>query len=78
MPDLRLTREILEVVEQQLRDHNPPETGETFDRLIKAGYRRPTAIAMIGSALMTEVQHMLRENRSFDRQHFGSLLNEMR
>ncbi len=78
MPDLRLTREILGVVEQQLRDHYPPETEATLDRLLKAGYRRPAAVAMIGSALMTEVRHMLREQRGFDRTHYTALLDEMR
>jgi len=33
-PDKALNRIILEVVDKQIRQHNPPATKETFDRLV--------------------------------------------
>ena len=78
MPYLQLRREIIAVVEQQLANHDPPETSQTLERLVNAGYRRQAAVAMIGSALMTEIHDMLRDNRSFDRAHFKTLLDQLR
>ena len=38
MANLRLKKLILEVVDNQLKDNNPPVTKESYDRLIDAGY----------------------------------------
>jgi hypothetical protein len=78
MPNLRLKRDIIAAVEQQLREHNPSETHDTLDRLLKAGYRRKHAVEVIGSALMQEIQSMLREHRDFDPAHYTSLLRKVR
>jgi hypothetical protein len=65
------------VIEQQLRDGDPPETRQTFDRLLKAGYPERTAVRMIGDTLIKEIDHMMRERRAFDRHHFQALLQEL-
>lgn len=36
--NLRLKKLILEVVDNQLRENNPPVTKESYDKLIDAGY----------------------------------------
>lgn len=38
MANLRLKKLILEVVDNQLRDNNPPVVREVYDRLIAEGY----------------------------------------
>ena len=38
MPNLRLKKIILEVVNNQLRDNDPPITKEVYEELLKAGY----------------------------------------
>lgn len=38
MANLRLKKLILEVVDNQLRENNPPVTKESYDKLIDAGY----------------------------------------
>jgi hypothetical protein len=52
-PHLRAA--ILEVVENQIRNSNPPETRQTLERLLAAGYSRKQAIEMIGSALVEKI-----------------------
>ena len=74
-PSLR--REISGVIEHQLRAGDPPETQQTLDRLLAAGYHRETAVALIGAALLAEIEQMLREQRSFDREHFKTLLDQV-
>jgi hypothetical protein len=48
MVNLHLQQAILEVVENQLRANDPPETRQTLDRLLASGYSRKDAIKLIG------------------------------
>jgi hypothetical protein len=43
-----LNKAILEVVDNQIRDVNPPATKETFDRLVGDGIARDEARRLIG------------------------------
>ncbi len=55
---------ILEVVENQIRDDNPPETRQTLERLLAAGYSRQQAIEMIGSSLVEEIWAILHDQQA--------------
>ena len=72
-----LKREIRAVIEQQLRDCDPPETRQTLARLLGAGYPRETAVVLIGAALLEEIEQMLRERRPFERGQFKALLDQV-
>jgi hypothetical protein len=73
----RLKAVILEVVENQIRASDPPETRQTFERLLAAGYSRKEAVGMIGSALVEEIWGMLHEQKPFDRGRFAGLLEKL-
>ncbi len=73
----RLKAVILEVVENQIRASDPPETRQTFERLLAAGYSRQEAVEMIGSALVEEIWGMLHDNKPFDRRRFSALLEKL-
>jgi len=68
---------ILEVVENQLRENNPPETRQTFERLLAAGYSRKQATEMIGSAVVEEIWAVLHDQQPFDRARFTALLGQL-
>ena len=68
---------ILEVVENQLRENNPPETRQTFERLLAAGYSRQRAMEMIGAALVEEIWTILHEKKQFDHARFVELLGKL-
>lgn len=72
-----LKQNILPVVERQLETGEPPETRQTLDRLLAAGYRRDQAVQLIGSAVLQEIWHILHEHRPFDRDHFRTLLDQV-
>jgi len=65
------------VVENQIRASDPPETRQTFERLLAAGYSRMQAMEMIGSALVEEIWGMLHEGKVFDRERFSALLEKL-
>lgn len=74
----RLKALLLEVVENQLREGDPPETRQTYERLIAAGYTHDRVMEMIASALVGEIWTILKEQKDFDRARYAALLGELR
>jgi hypothetical protein len=66
----RLKTAILTVVEQQLRDRNPPETGHTLARLQDQGFPREKSLELIGYVVGMEVLEVVQDGRKFDRETF--------
>lgn len=73
----RLQKAILTVVEQQILDNEPPETGATFARLQAQGYTSDEAKKLIGYVVGAEVFGVLRENRKFDADGFTERLRAL-
>ena len=67
-PKLKAT--ILEVVENQLRDGDPPETRETLDRLMREGHSEADAKLLLGQAVTVEVYCIWKEKKPFNRERF--------
>lgn len=61
---------ILEVVENQVRDGDPPETRQTVDRLVREGYTSDEARRLISTAVSVEIFHILRDREPFNRVRF--------
>lgn len=61
-----LTAAIMEAVNNQLTGNEPPEAGETYQRLIKAGYADEEAKKLIGAALSVEIYEMLKEKKAYN------------
>jgi len=75
--DQRLRAAILEVINSQMRDNDPPETKQTFDRLQKEGFPKEEALKLIGYVVASEVFTVLKENRSYDKAKYISALNAL-
>ena len=69
---------IREVVENQVRDRIPIETGETLDRLVKAGYSRQEAIDKIGAAVVGEIYIVMKSSQSYDQKRYVARLHELK
>ncbi len=65
-----LGKTILEVVRNQIRDNDPPETRQTFERLKIEGYTADEARRLISTAVTVELFHIMRDHQSFDRDRF--------
>ena len=52
---------IMEVVENQLRDNDPPQTRQTFNRLIGAGHSEKEAKRLIGCVVSAEIFDVLKK-----------------
>ena len=73
----RRRRMILEVVENQIRDNDPPETRQTLRRLIKEGFSREEAMELIGAVVVNEIYNVLKQEENFNRKRFVAALRQL-
>ena len=75
--NLYLKSAILKVVDNQLKDNNPPETIQTFDRLIKEGISESEAKRLIGCVVSAEKFDILKRKEPFNHKRFVEALNKL-
>lgn len=68
------TAAILDVVDTQLRENTPPETRQTFERLVASGYAPEDARRLIGNVVVQEVFHVLKRREPYDEQRYLAAL----
>ncbi len=68
---------ILEVVDNQLEANDPPETRQTFDRLISEGYSEEDAKKLIGWVVTSEIFDVLKKQEPFNPERFAKALHEL-
>ena len=73
----RLKTVILQVVDNQLKDNDPPETKQTYNRLIKEGFSESEAKQLIGSVVSAEIFDVLKKEETFNRERFVKALNKL-
>jgi hypothetical protein len=67
----QLGRAVLDAVDQQIRSNDPPETRQTFDRLVASGHSEDEARRLIGTALAVEIFNIMKHEQEFDRVRFA-------
>lgn len=68
---------ILEAVENQLRDNNPPITQETFNRLMMEGFSAEEAKKLISFALANEISEIMNNKEPFDEERYSQNLRNL-
>lgn len=70
-PDGRRAGEaMIEAIENQIRDNDPPETRETLKRLMAMGESRDNAMRYIASALSVEVFEALKNKTPYSKERY--------
>lgn len=77
MANLRLKKIVLEVVNNQLRDNDPPATKTAYQRLLDAGYSASEAKEKIGSVVLEEIYDVMKENQPYNEKRYTDALNIM-
>ncbi|MFV9644290.1 MAG: hypothetical protein ACNYWU_00570 [Desulfobacterales bacterium] len=75
--NLHLKNAIMEVVDNQLKSNDPPETRQTYDRLISEGYSKKEAKELIGCVVTSEIFDVLKKQEHFNLSRFVSALNKL-
>ncbi len=73
----RVQAALYDVLDNQLRDNDPPEPRETLDRLLGEGIERDEARRLITCIIAGEVFMILKTNTTFDRERFTRRLAEL-
>ena len=77
MANRKLKAVVFEVVDNQLRDLNPPETKQTYDRLLSLGYSRAEVRKLIAIVVAAEVFHVMTRKELFHHSRFVAALNRL-
>jgi hypothetical protein len=73
----QLAAAILEIVDTQLRDRTPPETQETFERLIGMGYTPEGARQLLAHVVVSEIFTVMARGESYDAARFVAALRRL-
>jgi hypothetical protein len=72
-----LKKAFLTIVNNQLRDNNPPETNETLIRLMQNGHSENEAIELIAGIIASDVYNILSDQKEFDLVKYIEALNNL-
>jgi hypothetical protein len=72
-----LQKSILEAVDNQLNDNDPPEASETLQRLLNEGYSESGAKKLIASALIYMMWGVMKEGKEYNAEKYIILLNDL-
>lgn len=61
---------IFGIIENQLKDNDPPETKKTFDRLRKQGFDDFVTKQLIGQCITVEIFDALTSGKPFDNKRY--------
>ena len=65
------------VVENQIRDHDPPETRITLERLMALGESRENAMRYIASVLSVEIYEILKGETPYNQERYLTNLKNL-
>ena len=65
-----LREQIFEIIKNQLRDNDPPETKTTYDRLIKNGFDDFQTRQMIGQCLAVELFDVVKFGKPYNNERY--------
>ncbi len=70
----KLKKAIISVAEKQIKDNEPPETGQTLKRLQQAGYSRDDSLKLIGYIVGHEFFGVVAQGAKYDEVRYVKLL----
>ena len=68
---------MIETIENQIRDNDPPETRVTLDRLVSLGESRENAMRYIASVLSVEIFEALKNETPYDEERYLTNLKHL-
>ena len=72
-----LHRTLMEVIHNQIRESDPPETKATLERLMAEGFSRQEAMDLIGQVLAAEIFEVLKDQREHDQEKYVKRLHDL-
>ena len=76
-PNKIAREQIFQIITNQIRDNNPPETKLTMERLKALGYSDLDAKKLIGQCIAVETYQILKFKRPFDEARYIASLKKL-
>ena len=73
----QLRDEIFQVIKNQIKSNNPPETKITYDRLIASGYSEFETNQLIGQCVAVEIFTVMKEQQPFNEARYIKNLKQL-
>lgn len=72
-----LRNQILEIIKNQLKDNNPPETKITYDRLRSQGFDDSRTRQMIGQCISVELFQIMKTSEPYNNARYIKNLKKL-
>lgn len=73
----RISAATIQVVETQIETNDPPETKQTFERLISEGFSEKVAMELLGTVVIAEVFGVMKDGKPFNLERYVAALNKL-
>ncbi len=73
----RLRKAIFQIVRNQLRANDPPETKQTLDRLIADGHSKDGAMELIACVIANEIFELTSRGEPYDNDRYVNSLHAL-
>jgi hypothetical protein len=75
--NVELRKQIFEIVENQIRNNDPPETKLTYNRLKELGYNDFAVKQLIGQCVAVELFDIFKSGKPFDEKRYVGNLKRL-
>lgn len=65
-----LRDQIFEIIKNQIKANDPPETKQTYDRLREMGYDKFVTKQLIGQCIALEIWDIMKNQKLFDEERY--------
>ena len=72
-----LGEEMKKVVRNQIRQNDPPETKQTYDRLIKKGFPKDEVMRQLAVVVAAEIYDVMKNKEPFNQERYIKRLNNL-
>jgi hypothetical protein len=69
-PNLKLRDQIFEIIKNQMKINDPPETTLTYNRLLKEGFTEFQTMQMIGQCIAVELFEVMKLKKPYDESRY--------
>jgi len=73
----KLRDQIFEIIKNQIKSNDPPETKITYDRLISLGYSEVETKKLIGQCVAVEIFTVIKEQKPFNEARYIKNLKQL-
>jgi hypothetical protein len=75
--NLQLREQIFNIIDNQIKNNDPPETALTFKRLKEEGFDDFTVKQFIGQCVAVEIYNVMKYKKPFDESRYVQNLNNL-